>query len=54
MARILLSGQSAAELLRLEGMFYLSREESLWQLFTSGLIDARIVQNVMGEVPGDE
>lgn len=49
MARLLLSGQPATELLRLDKMFYLSREESLWQLYMNGLVDARVVQNVMGE-----
>nr|WP_267914816.1 ATPase, T2SS/T4P/T4SS family [Paraburkholderia aspalathi] len=49
MARLLLSGQPATELLKLEGVYYLSRDESLWKLYTSGLVDAAIVQTVLGE-----
>ncbi|MEX3983824.1 GspE/PulE family protein [Paraburkholderia sp. EG287A] len=50
MARLLLSGQPATELLRLDSVYYLSRDESLWKLYTAGLVDAAIVQNVLGEV----
>lgn len=49
MSRLLLAGESATELLRLKGVYYVTREDSLWQLLTAGVIDVRTAQAVMGE-----
>ncbi|WP_431798078.1 ATPase, T2SS/T4P/T4SS family (plasmid) [Cupriavidus metallidurans] len=47
MARILLSGQ-AESILHLDGVFYQSREDSLWKLVQEGLIDAQMALDVVG------
>ncbi|WP_425953238.1 GspE/PulE family protein [Ralstonia pseudosolanacearum] len=48
MARIFLAGESVGTILRLDGVFYQGREDSLWKLVQEGLIDSQMALDVLG------